>query len=189
MPGPDPGLIRSQAGRVVAAEGGAVAGLSGHGTWRLARRPDPPGDRRPAARIWDSWTAKLPRFADQDLARYMAEVATAMDDRQRRIGKHAAQEERRRCGPPRLSTKSIGPTSLPCAASRRLTRQGRRQAKGQCGRQDRARGALDQRFDRGRPARAWWASAIGTAARAAVECGPHDNQADLDETRNRRHDS
>jgi hypothetical protein len=36
----------------------------------------------------------VPTFSDPDLARYMTEVATAMDDRQRRIGKHTAAEVR-----------------------------------------------------------------------------------------------
>jgi AAA domain len=46
----------------------------------------------PPPKTWDSWTARLPRFADPELGQYMAEVAAAMDDRQRRIGQHAAQE-------------------------------------------------------------------------------------------------
>jgi hypothetical protein len=53
-------------------------------------------------RIRDSWTAILPRFADPELARYMAEVAAAMDDRQRRIGEHAAQER------PLWATRALG---------------------------------------------------------------------------------
>jgi hypothetical protein len=39
-----------------------------------------------------SWAASLPRFADPELGRYMREVACAMDDRQQRIGEHAARE-------------------------------------------------------------------------------------------------
>jgi hypothetical protein len=54
------------------------------------------------ARIGDSWTARLPRFADPDLGRYMAEVAAAMDDRQRRIGEHAARER------PLWATQALG---------------------------------------------------------------------------------
>jgi ATP-dependent exoDNAse (exonuclease V) alpha subunit len=53
-------------------------------------------------RIRDSWTAILPRFADPELARYMAEVAAAMDDRQRRIGEHAGQER------PLWATQALG---------------------------------------------------------------------------------
>jgi conjugative relaxase-like TrwC/TraI family protein len=53
-------------------------------------------------RIGDSWTARLPRFADPELGRYIAEVAAAMDDRQRRIGEHAAQER------PLWATQALG---------------------------------------------------------------------------------
>jgi hypothetical protein len=53
-------------------------------------------------RIRDSWTAILPRFADPELARYMAEVAAAMDDRKRRIGEPAAQER------PLWATQALG---------------------------------------------------------------------------------
>jgi len=53
-------------------------------------------------RIRGSWTAILPPFADPELARYMAEVAAAMDDRQRRIGEHAAQER------PLWATQALG---------------------------------------------------------------------------------
>jgi conjugative relaxase-like TrwC/TraI family protein len=58
------------------------------------------GDLPP--RIWDSWTARLPKFADPELGRYMAKIAAAMDDRQRRIGEHAAQER------PLWATQSLG---------------------------------------------------------------------------------
>src|SRR5207244_3174029 len=53
-------------------------------------------------RTGDSWTANLPKFADPELGRYMAEVAAAMDDRQRRIGEHAAQER------PLWATQALG---------------------------------------------------------------------------------
>jgi hypothetical protein len=53
-------------------------------------------------RLGDSWTARLPRFADPELGRYMAEVAAAMDGRQRRIGEHAAQER------PLWATQALG---------------------------------------------------------------------------------
>ncbi len=43
-------------------------------------------------RIRKSWTASLPHFSDPDLARYMSEIAAAMDERQIRIGQHAATE-------------------------------------------------------------------------------------------------
>jgi hypothetical protein len=50
-----------------------------------------------------SWSERLPNFADPDLGRYMAEVAAAMDDRQRRIGEHAAREA------PLWATQALGP--------------------------------------------------------------------------------
>jgi hypothetical protein len=53
-------------------------------------------------RMEDSWTARLPRLADPELGRYMAEVAAAMDDRQRRIGEHVAQER------PLWATQALG---------------------------------------------------------------------------------
>jgi hypothetical protein len=56
----------------------------------------------PPPKTWDSWTARLPRFADPELGQYMAEVAAAMDDRQRRIGQHAAQER------PLWATQALG---------------------------------------------------------------------------------
>src|SRR5205814_8557664 len=52
--------------------------------------------------VRDSWSANLPTFADGELARYMTEVAAAMDDRQRRIGEHAAQER------PLWATQALG---------------------------------------------------------------------------------
>jgi len=54
------------------------------------------------SRIRDSWMARLPRFADPELGQYMAEVAAAMDDRQRRIGEHAAREA------PLWATQALG---------------------------------------------------------------------------------
>jgi hypothetical protein len=53
-------------------------------------------------KIWDSWTERLPKFADPDIARYLAEVAAAMDDRQRRIGQQAAREA------PLWATQALG---------------------------------------------------------------------------------
>jgi hypothetical protein len=58
------------------------------------------GDLPP--RAWDSWTARLPQFADPELHRYMAEVTAAMDDRQHRIGVHATQER------PLWATQALG---------------------------------------------------------------------------------
>ena len=53
-------------------------------------------------RVHESWSASLPQFAGPELARYMAEIATAMDDRQRRIGEHAAREA------PLWATQALG---------------------------------------------------------------------------------
>ena len=58
-----------------------------------------------------SCAARLPRFDDPDLARYMGEVAAAMDDRQRRIGEHAAREA------PLWATQALGP--VPAGPDRR----------------------------------------------------------------------
>jgi hypothetical protein len=58
------------------------------------------GELPPRAR--DSWAARLPQFADPELHRYLSEVAAAMDDRQRRIGEHAAQER------PLWATQALG---------------------------------------------------------------------------------
>jgi hypothetical protein len=62
--------------------------------WRII------GDLPPM--VHDSWAAQLPKFADPQLGRYMAEVAAAMDDRQRRIGEHAAQAR------PLWATEALG---------------------------------------------------------------------------------
>jgi hypothetical protein len=43
-------------------------------------------------RVRESWAASLPKSTDPELTRYMTEIAAAMDDRQRRIGEHAARE-------------------------------------------------------------------------------------------------
>jgi hypothetical protein len=59
------------------------------------------GERPP--RTGASWTARLPQFADPELGRSMVQVAAAMDDRQRRIGQHAAHE----C--PLWATQALGP--------------------------------------------------------------------------------
>jgi hypothetical protein len=74
----------------------------------------------PPPRDSDSWTAKLPRFADPELGRYMTEVAAAMDDRQRRIGEHTAREA------PLWATQALG--QVPADPQRRAdweTRAGR----------------------------------------------------------------
>jgi conjugative relaxase-like TrwC/TraI family protein len=54
-------------------------------------------------RIRESWSASLPSFADPEVDRYMTDVAAAMDDRQRRIGEHAAREA------PLWASQALGP--------------------------------------------------------------------------------
>jgi conjugative relaxase-like TrwC/TraI family protein len=58
------------------------------------------GERPPTT--GGSWAARLPQFTNPELGRYMAEVAAAMDDRQRRIGQHAVQER------PLWATQALG---------------------------------------------------------------------------------
>jgi hypothetical protein len=65
-----------------------------------ARIRDMTGDLPPS--IAGSWTARLPSFADPELGDYMAEVAVAMEYRQRRIGEHAAREA------PLWATQALG---------------------------------------------------------------------------------
>lgn len=52
--------------------------------------------------VRQSWAASLPPLGDRELARYLAEVAAAMDDRQRRIGEHTASER------PLWATRALG---------------------------------------------------------------------------------
>jgi conjugative relaxase-like TrwC/TraI family protein len=66
-----------------------------------ARIRDSTGHLPPEVR--ESWSAGLPRLADPDVAQYMAEVAAMMDDRQRRIGEHAASEA------PLWAVEALGP--------------------------------------------------------------------------------
>jgi conjugative relaxase-like TrwC/TraI family protein len=73
-----------------AITGRPFTGARSHSAVLDARIRKITGDLPP--RIRGSWTARLPRFADPELSRYMAEVAVAMDGRQRRIGEHAARE-------------------------------------------------------------------------------------------------
>jgi hypothetical protein len=83
-----------------AIAGRPFTGARSHSAVLEARIRKSTGHLPPWAR--ESWTASLPQFADPELARYMAEVAAAMDDRQRRIGEHAAQER------PLWSTQALG---------------------------------------------------------------------------------
>lgn len=70
--------------------GRPFTGARSHSAVLDARIRKKTGHLPPAIR--QSWTASLPRFDDPSVDRYMAEVAAAMDDRQRRIGEHAASE-------------------------------------------------------------------------------------------------
>ena len=54
-------------------------------------------------RVRESWAAGLPQVVDPEETRYLVEVAAAMDDRQRRIGEHVAQER------PLWATQALGP--------------------------------------------------------------------------------
>jgi conjugative relaxase-like TrwC/TraI family protein len=83
-----------------AITGRPFTGARSHSAVLDARIRNMTGDRPP--RTWASWTARLPRLANPELGRYMAEVAAAMDDRQRRIGKHVAQER------PLWATQALG---------------------------------------------------------------------------------
>jgi conjugative relaxase-like TrwC/TraI family protein len=73
-----------------AIEGRPFTGARSHPAVLDARIRKNTSHLPPAPR--QSWTAWLPSFADPDVGRYMTEVAAAMDDRQHRIGAHAARE-------------------------------------------------------------------------------------------------
>jgi conjugative relaxase-like TrwC/TraI family protein len=84
-----------------AIAGHSFTGARSHSAVLDARIRRATGDLPP--RVRESWAADLPRDADPELARYLAEVAAAMDDRQRRIGEHAAHEQ------PLWATQALGP--------------------------------------------------------------------------------
>jgi AAA domain/TrwC relaxase len=84
-----------------AVAGRPFTGARSHAAVLDARIREKTGHIPPQVR--ESWSASLPRFADPELGRYMAEVAAAMDDRQRRIGEHAAREA------PLWATRALGP--------------------------------------------------------------------------------
>src|SRR5262249_18997574 len=65
-------------------------GVRSHSAVLDARIREQAGHLPPTIR--SSWSQNPPRFAGPELGRYMAAVAGAMDDRQRRIGEHAARE-------------------------------------------------------------------------------------------------
>jgi conjugative relaxase-like TrwC/TraI family protein len=95
------GLDGAQVIRDAIAGRRPFTGARSHSAVLDARIREATGHPPPHAR--DSWVGSLPRFADKDLARYMSEVATAMDDRQRRIGEHATREA------PLWATQALGP--------------------------------------------------------------------------------
>ncbi len=84
-----------------AVAGRPFTGARSHSAVLDARIRESTGHLPP--RVRESWAAALPRVADPELARYLAEVAAAMDDRQRRIGEHAAHER------PLWATQALGP--------------------------------------------------------------------------------
>ena len=64
-------------------------------------QPNPPG----------SWTEQIPDMGTAELNRYMAELATAMDDRTRRLGEHTAETQ------PAWARQALGP--VPADPARR----------------------------------------------------------------------
>jgi AAA domain len=84
-----------------AIAGRPFTGVRSHSAVLDARIREATGQLPPTVR--DSWAGSLPHLPDEDLARYMAEIAAAMDDRQRRIGQHTAREA------PLWATQALGP--------------------------------------------------------------------------------
>ncbi|MHB1820706.1 MAG: MobF family relaxase [Streptosporangiaceae bacterium] len=84
----------------IAIDGRPFTGARSHSAVLDARIARKTGHLPPLPRT--SWTASLPSFDDPDLARYMTAVAAAMDDRQRRIGEHAAETQ------PLWATQALG---------------------------------------------------------------------------------
>ena len=84
-----------------------AAGLDGAGLLRRAAAAGPLTDAASVAKVLDwrirqhtdgmpalaarPWTSQVPQTGDPDTDRYASELATAMDDRQRRLGEHAAE--------------------------------------------------------------------------------------------------
>ena len=86
------------------------------------RREDQEKDRPPAPEGRWFLGRQVPRSADPQQAGYLRSVAEAMDDRQRRIGEHAAAERPR--GPPARSVTS--PPTRPAGQSGRARQAARR---------------------------------------------------------------
>jgi hypothetical protein len=93
------GLDGTQVIRVAIA-GRSFTGARSHSAVLDARIRRTTGDLPPM--VCGSWAERVPRFTDPEVGRYMAEVAAAMDDRQRRLGEHAAQER------PLWATQALG---------------------------------------------------------------------------------
>ena len=83
-----------------AIEGRSFAGVRSHSAVLAARIRQHVGHLPPQVR--ESWSERLPQFDDPRLALYVNEIAAAMDDRQRRIGEHAAAER------PLWATRALG---------------------------------------------------------------------------------
>ncbi|MHB1596621.1 MAG: AAA family ATPase [Streptosporangiaceae bacterium] len=144
-----------------AIAGRPFTGARSHSAVLDARIRDSTGHLPPAG--YESWTARLPRFDDPDLARYMGEVAAAMDDRQRRIGEHAAREA------PLWATQALGP--VPAGPDRRAEwerKAGMLGAYREITGWDHPGEAIGPEPSRGNPeARAQWHAAFSVMARVA----------------------
>jgi hypothetical protein len=86
-----------------------AAGLDGAGMLRRAVASGPLTDAESVAKVLDwrirqhtdgmpamaarPWSSQVPQTGDPDMDRYAAELAGAMDDRQRRLGEHAAEHQ------------------------------------------------------------------------------------------------
>ena len=86
-----------------------AAGLDGAGMLRRAVASGPVTDAESVAKVLDwrirqhtdgmpalaarPWSGQVPQTGDPDMDRYAAELARAMDDRQRRLGEHAAEHQ------------------------------------------------------------------------------------------------
>jgi hypothetical protein len=89
-------------GQVIRAaiSGRPFDGTRSHAAVLDARIRDTTGRLPP--KVGASWADRLPSSPESDLGRYLADIAAAMDDRQRRIGEHAAREA------PLWATQALG---------------------------------------------------------------------------------
>lgn len=83
-----------------AIQGRSFTGARSHSAVLCARIQKNTGDLPPKLR--ESWAATVPKISDPDLARYLTQIAAAMDDRQHRIGEHPASER------PTWATRALG---------------------------------------------------------------------------------